>query len=50
VGTIWIAVATPGGVVSKCLHLGNSRSRNIEVTAFQVLDLLRRELLVAGGS
>ncbi|MFZ6052819.1 competence/damage-inducible protein A [Halocola ammonii] len=47
VGTIWIAVASPQSVVSKCLHLGNSRSRNIEVTAYQVLDLLRKELLVA---
>jgi nicotinamide-nucleotide amidase len=43
VGTVWIAVAGPEGVVSRKLQLGQSRSLNIDVTVVNALDLLRRE-------
>jgi nicotinamide-nucleotide amidase len=30
VGTVWMALAGPNGVESKCLNVGNNRTRNIE--------------------
>ena len=45
VGTIWIALATKNGVISKKLNLGYSRDRNIHVTSLSALNLLRLELL-----
>ena len=45
VGTIWIALASNRGVISKKLNLGYSRDRNIHVTSLSVLNLLRLELL-----
>jgi nicotinamide-nucleotide amidase len=45
VGTIWIAVSGPKGVISKKLNLGYSRERNIHVTSLSVLNLLRLELI-----
>jgi len=45
VGTIWIAVATPSGVKSKLLNLGEHRGRNIRRSALATLDMLRLELL-----
>ena len=45
VGTIWIALATKTGVISKKLNLGYSRDRNIHVTSLSALNLLRLELL-----
>ena len=41
VGTIWIAVATPEGTVTKLLRSGKDRQRNITYTSFQALNLLR---------
>ena len=45
VGTVWIAVAGPDGVVSKLLHLGEHRGRNIRMSALSALNLLRLELI-----
>ena len=45
VGTIWIALATKTGVISKKLNLGYSRDRNIHVTSLSALNMLRLELL-----
>jgi len=45
VGTVWIAVASDSGVISKKLNLGYNRERNIHVSSLSVLNLLRLELL-----
>ena len=45
VGTVWIAVASSVGVVSKKLKLGYNRERNIHVSSISVLNLLRLELI-----
>ena len=45
VGTVWIAVASDGGVISKKLNLGYNRERNIHVSSLSVLNLLRLELI-----
>ncbi len=45
VGTVWIAIATPNGVLSKLLNLGEHRGRNIRRTALLAMNLLRKELL-----
>jgi nicotinamide-nucleotide amidase len=45
VGTIWIAVASKSGVISKKIQLGNSRSRNTKVTALIGLNMLRKYIL-----
>ena len=45
VGTIWIALATKNGVISKKLNLGYSRDRNIHVTSLSALNMLRLKLL-----
>ena len=41
VGTVWIAVATPGGVVSKKYQFGKLRDVNIERAAMTALGMLR---------
>jgi nicotinamide-nucleotide amidase len=45
VGTIWIAIAHPGGVFAKKLKLGNNRERNIEMTSNIAINTLRLLLL-----
>lgn len=44
VGTVWIAVATPDGVVSKINNFGKDRGNNIERAAITALEMLRQEL------
>lgn len=44
VGTIWIAIAGPGGAKARLLSSGKDRQRNITYTVHQALDMLRREL------
>ena len=44
VGTVWIALATPNGVITKKMNFGNSRGRNIHLTTLKCLDLLRVEI------
>ena len=45
VGTIWIAVSGPNGVVTKKCLFGEDRARNIKMTALTGLNMLRRILL-----
>jgi nicotinamide-nucleotide amidase len=45
VGTVWIAVASPSGTEAKLLHLGPNRMRTIHMAAFNVLNMLRKELI-----
>jgi nicotinamide-nucleotide amidase len=49
VGTIWVAIAHPEGIISKKLTLGNNRERNIEMTSNTALNMLRM-LLGEGNS
>lgn len=44
VGTVWIAVATPDGVVSKINNFGKDRGNNIERASITALEMLRQEL------
>lgn len=46
VGTVWVAVSTPKGTITKKLLLGNHRLRIIHVAAISALNLLRKELLI----
>lgn len=45
VGTIWIALAYPGGVITRKLQLGGNRLQNIYMTSLNSLNLIRRFLL-----
>jgi nicotinamide-nucleotide amidase len=45
VGTVWIAVASPSGAEAKLLHLGSNRMRTIQMAAYNVLNMLRKELI-----
>ncbi|MBO0951277.1 competence/damage-inducible protein A [Fibrella forsythiae] len=45
VGTIWIAVATDKGTVTKHLKLGQYREQNITLTTTYLLNLLREQLI-----
>ncbi|MCO6500091.1 MAG: competence/damage-inducible protein A [Vicingus serpentipes] len=45
VGTVWVGMATPNGVVSKKFLLGKDRERNILKAASKALNMLREELL-----
>ena len=45
VGTVWIAMASTDKVVSKLLHLGEHRGRNIRISALAALNMLRLELI-----
>lgn len=46
VGTVWIAVAGPGGVESVKKQFGKHRGRNIERAALSALDMLLRKIPV----
>lgn len=45
VGTIWIGLGGPKKTIAKQLNLGNSRSRNITISALTALNWLRNEIL-----
>jgi nicotinamide-nucleotide amidase len=45
VGTVWIALAHPGGVIARKYLFGEHRGRNIRRAALSALNLLRLELL-----
>ena len=47
VGTVWIAIATPARVFSKCFQFGGDRERNIIVTGLTALNMLRKEILAS---
>jgi nicotinamide-nucleotide amidase len=42
VGTVWIAIASPGGMVTKKLQLGDQRERVIMETSQHALNMLRK--------
>jgi nicotinamide-nucleotide amidase len=48
VGTIWIAVSGPSGVVSEKFVFGNDRNINIARSSISALNLLRRQILDKG--
>ncbi len=45
VGTVWVGVGTPSGVVTKKFQFGGDRERNIQMTAMNALSVLRKILL-----
>ena len=45
VGTIWIALAHPTGVIARKLTMGGTRIQNIHLTSLTSINLLRRFLL-----
>jgi len=45
VGTVWFAVAGPLGTTAIKMHMGADRLRNIDRSAIQALQLLRKEVL-----
>lgn len=45
VGTIWIALAHPTGVIAKKLMLAGTRTQNIHLTTLNAINMLRRYLL-----
>ena len=45
VGTVWIALAHPNGVITRKLQLAGTRMQNIHMTSLASLNLLRRFLL-----
>ncbi|HMR81734.1 MAG TPA: CinA family nicotinamide mononucleotide deamidase-related protein [Niabella sp.] len=48
VGTVWIAVGNKNKIVTKLLNLGYDRDRNIQSTAQQALNLLRKFIIDCG--
>lgn len=48
VGTVWIAAGNRQNVVTKQLNLGYDRQRNIQSTALQALNLLRKFIIDEG--
>ena len=44
VGTVWIAVASPNGVVSKRCNFGKDRGNNIERASITALEMVRQSL------
>lgn len=49
VGTVWIAIASPGGIEARRLHLMGDRERVRRGAAFAAIDLARRTLAQTGG-
>ena len=45
VGTVWISLAGPDGVISQRFHFGEHRGRNIRRSALAALNMLRLELI-----
>ena len=45
VGTIWVAISSEKGVITKQLTLGGSREQNIHLTSVNILNLLRTKCL-----
>ncbi|HZH85802.1 MAG TPA: competence/damage-inducible protein A [Brumimicrobium sp.] len=45
VGTVWIAIASPEGVVAEHFLFGENRGRNIEQTELYAVNLLRKTIL-----
>ncbi|ULQ57996.1 competence/damage-inducible protein A [Flavihumibacter rivuli] len=45
VGTVWVAVGNSHSIVTQCFHFRFDRTRNIELTAINALNLLRKFFL-----
>jgi nicotinamide-nucleotide amidase len=45
VGTVWIALASEGEIITRKLQLGGNRLQNIHMTSLNSLNLIRRYLL-----
>lgn len=45
VGTVWVGIGTPEGVVTRKLSLGNHRERVVRETSLNALNMLRKILL-----
>lgn len=45
VGTVWMALATPDGIESRCCHFGTDRAENIEKASESALEMLLDFLL-----
>jgi nicotinamide-nucleotide amidase len=45
VGTVWIALASEGELITRKLQLGGNRLQNIHMTSLNSLNLIRRYLL-----
>jgi nicotinamide-nucleotide amidase len=48
VGTIWIAISGPSGVISEKFVFGNDRNMNIARSSISALNLLRKQILGKG--
>ncbi len=46
VGTVWMAVAGPDRIISRCVHCGTDRGQIIKRAAAHVIQMLREELAV----
>ncbi len=44
VGTVWLALASPGGTETRLFHFGEHRGRNIRRSALAALNMLRLQL------
>ncbi len=45
VGTVWIAIASKEKIHAKCFYFGDNRQRNMKMTIFAALNLLRNNFL-----
>jgi nicotinamide-nucleotide amidase len=45
VGTVWIAVAHPDGILAKKFNFGDNRERTLQMTIFAAMNLLRCTIL-----
>lgn len=45
VGTVWVGVATPSGVVSKCFNFGKDRENVINRATIAAYEMLRQQLI-----
>ncbi|MES2588335.1 MAG: competence/damage-inducible protein A [Bacteroidota bacterium] len=45
VGTVWISIASKEKIVAKCYNFGDNRERNMKMTIFAALNLLRNSFL-----
>ncbi len=50
VGTTWIAVASPSGIIARKFLLGEHRGRNIQRAAVLALSMLRKKIIEETGS
>jgi nicotinamide-nucleotide amidase len=45
VGTVWVAVASKDKTITKCFYFGDNRERNMKMTIFAAMNLLRIHFL-----